>query len=143
MIRFEISDLVADPRPPTDRIELVANVEANFSIMVDDRLVYQEVSFPVVELAVALHQWLAHRGPDNPDFEFESMSAEEPGLVWIRWAGSGWRVGSIDQEQPELTVFDQDEIHASVEALTKHLAQRIQEKFGASWAEALSKLLRE
>jgi hypothetical protein len=81
-----------------DRDEVLLGLVADFSITIGDRLLYREVDFPVVELAAGLLRWLDQRPKPGDDFEWESMETAEPGCVWIRSAGEGWRIGSIHQE---------------------------------------------
>jgi hypothetical protein len=80
-----------------DAFDLLLGVEATFAIAVGGRLIYTEPSFPIVELRAALEDWLTS-GP-HVDFEFESMEADEPDLVWIRrQLSGGWRAGSAFQD---------------------------------------------
>lgn len=73
--------------------DYLISMDARFSIIEGDSIIYDEPAFPVVELARSLQFWLSQ--PHHSDFEFESMSFEEPGAVFIRQAESGWQVGSI------------------------------------------------
>jgi hypothetical protein len=91
-----------------DRFDLLLGVEAVFALKVDDRLIYTEPMFPIVELREALAAWLPPKVDD--DFEFVSMESDERGLVWLRRQPSGrWRAGSILQDDitfDELTDID-------------------------------------
>lgn len=78
-----------------DRFDLLLGVEATLSLAVNDRLIYTEPMFPIVELRSAIAQW----GPEMGDFEFESMESDERDLIWIRRQSSGrWRAGSALQD---------------------------------------------
>lgn len=141
MIEFQISNLRADPTFPIDRITFAANVESDFAVFADGRLVYEESDFPVVELAVAFHLWQQNRVDSEPDFEFDSMSFEELGMVWIRWAGDGWRVGSLNQERPEMAVFSSEDIDAAIYRFNKELEKEVLESFGETWVREFRTLL--
>jgi hypothetical protein len=83
--------------------DLLLGVSANFEIRVDGRILFSEPMFPVVELRVALKQWLEDGFKRHNDFEFESMESEEAGIVWLRYQNSGgWRIGSLQQEYLEI-----------------------------------------
>lgn len=73
--------------------DYLVSLDADFRIRDGAELIYEEPSFPVVELARSLLVWLAD--PDRGDFEFESMSFEEVGTVAVRNTGEGWVVGSV------------------------------------------------
>lgn len=79
-----------------DRFDLTLGVEATLELIVEDRVIYTEPMFPIVELRQALSAWLLN---PSEDFEFISMESDESGLIWIRRQPSGlWRVGSIHQD---------------------------------------------
>jgi hypothetical protein len=49
------------------------------------------------------------------------MDTEEPGWVWFRSAGEGWRVGSLHQEYPELREFSLAELRQAIIEFVTHL----------------------
>lgn len=75
--------------------ELVADylvgIDADFRIEDGSGMIFEEPSFPVVELARSLELWVS--GGANDDFAFESMSSDEA-LVVIRGQEEGWVVYS-------------------------------------------------
>lgn len=86
--------------------DVVLGVEATLRLAAGDgRLVYEESLFPVVELALAIKDWLGTGIDVGRDFSFDSVESDEPGLLWCRVSGQGWRVGAIDQEFPDVTVY--------------------------------------
>lgn len=89
-----------------DAVDLLLGVEATLALAVEERLIFTEPMFPIVELRTAIRQWV----PSSGDFEFESMESDERGLVWFRQQPSGrWRVGSLWQDDiapDELTEDD-------------------------------------
>ncbi len=91
--------------------ELLLGIDATLRLTSrDGRIVYEEVLFPIVELAVALEDWLASGLGAGQDFSFDSMESDEPGLVWCRARGDGWNVGALDEESPDLTIYDNEEV---------------------------------
>jgi hypothetical protein len=77
----------------TTQADYLISLDANFRIEDGETVVYEEPSFPVVELARALLTWL--NDPERGDFEFSSMSFEEVGSVTVRRTPSGWMFGSV------------------------------------------------
>jgi hypothetical protein len=107
--------------------DVFIGVTGRFEITADGTTVYAEDYFPVIELAAELGDWLRSGFQARRDFEFDSMSTPEAGWVWIRHTESGWRVGSLHQERPDVAVRGDSEIHTAVEtfiALVKECAAR-------------------
>lgn len=92
------------------RYDLLLGVVATFEIEVDDRLLYSEVMFPIVELCAALKHWMAEAMTVREPLEFQSMESDEAGLVWIRPQDGGWRIGALDQEYIEMATWSDDQI---------------------------------
>jgi hypothetical protein len=143
VIALGFGPLTSDPSPPRDALELVASVEATFTLRVDNEVVYQEPYFPVVELALSLHRWLKRPLSAQEDFEFESMHIEEPGWVWIRREGSGWRVGSIHQERAVMKVWSSEEVEGVATLFATRLADEIGTAFGAPMRVLFEALARD
>lgn len=130
MIRLEFRDLHTDPPNLSGESEAILGVVGTFELRVRDKLVYAEVDFPLVEFARACNLWLKEARVSEEDFEFESMEATEPGLVWMRREGDGWRIGSILQEYPEMTIFSINQIEAAIVDFSKRLMRDAREKLG-------------
>jgi hypothetical protein len=77
----------------TTRADYLIALDANFIVVVDGVTVYDEPSFPVVELARSLLIRLQHPGRD--DFEFESMSFEEVGSIAFCQTAAGWTFRTV------------------------------------------------
>lgn len=77
----------------------LVDIEADFRLWDGSSVIYEEPYFPVIELARALHVWMASATSD--DFVFDSMSFEEPGAVVIVRDSAGWTFGS--RLTPEVT----------------------------------------
>ena len=75
--------------------ELVADylvgIDADFRIEDDSGVIFEEPSFPVIELARSLDHWIGTGA--NDDFAFESMSSDEV-LVVICSREDGWVIYS-------------------------------------------------
>lgn len=84
---FNLADLQG-----TTLADYLVNVEADFEIVDGDDLIYDELAFPVAELAREISEWLSRA--EGADFNFESLSFEDPGAVRILSAPDGWIVGS-------------------------------------------------
>jgi hypothetical protein len=102
-IVLTFSEAIVETAQIADASDLLLGISANFEIRADGRVLYSEPMFPVVELRVALKQWLGDGFKRCEDFEFESMESEEAGMVWLRYQSSdGWRIGSLQQEYLEM-----------------------------------------
>jgi hypothetical protein len=120
MLELRFSDLYddggrADPIPEVD-------VSASeFSIVVSGKTLYSEPHMTVIELVGALTRWLRVPRESRSDFEFDSMSTDERGLVWIKSTNGGYRIGSVHQAYEELREFSDLEIRAAVEKFRDRL----------------------
>jgi hypothetical protein len=77
--------------------DFLVNIEADIEVVDHDRIIYQELSFPIVELARELAAWMARDGGDKDaaEFSFSSMSFDVDGAIEIRRLLSGWVIGSV------------------------------------------------
>jgi hypothetical protein len=77
--------------------DFLVNMEANIEVVDGDRIIYQELSFPVVELARELSAWMAREDAeiDGSDFTFSSMSFDVDGAIEIKRLPAGWVIGSV------------------------------------------------
>lgn len=106
--------------------DLEIGVTATLSLRVAERIIYQEVLFPIVELRIALDRWY-RRGADTSDFEFVSMESDEAGLVWLRRQPSGcWRAGAVHQDAPGLEEFDWNQVVAAIERYVAQVDQWVE-----------------
>lgn len=116
-LRFDCVDLVFELPSLRGPYDVEVGVVATLTVTVQDRLVYREVQFPVVELRLALGRWSC--GPEV-DFEFESMASDETGLIWLRRQPSGlWRVGSVHQDRPEMAELERPVIIDAIDRLAE------------------------
>ncbi|MGL5866611.1 MAG: hypothetical protein ACRCYX_12225 [Dermatophilaceae bacterium] len=100
------TDAVMNSRGLPEPYDAVLGVEATLQLTSGDgRLVYEEPFFPVVELALALEDWLKSGLGAGKDFSFDSVESDESGLLSCRPHGCGWRIGALEQEFADMTVY--------------------------------------
>lgn len=128
MIKFSFENLHADSPKLTKPHEFLLRIVADFSMWSDNRLLYEEPEFCVVEFAQQLDDWL--KEPDAPDFEYDAIDAEEPGLVWFRFEKDGWRVGSLFQEQPEMREHSRESLKSAAMEFMAQLDSALEANFG-------------
>jgi len=94
-IRYSEIDL-SDLRVNT-LADFLVNMEADIEVLDQGKIIYSELSFPVVELARELAAWMAKEGAekDVADFSFSSMSFDVAGAIEIKRVPSGWVIGSV------------------------------------------------
>lgn len=105
---FRAPHLERNPiRHPDD---LLLGVVADIEWTVGDRVLFAEEMVPVVELALAMRGWLARGLPLGEEFSYDSVEADDTGLIWTRREAGGWRVGALFQEYPEMTIWSPEEV---------------------------------
>lgn len=87
------ANLKSDELRDTTLADYLISVEGDLRIVEGDRVIYEEPSFPILELARSLRRWL--KAPVVTDYAFESMSFEEVGVVEVRQSKAGWAFGSV------------------------------------------------
>ncbi len=87
-IEGELSD-------PPQTFELLLHLVADIYVRCGEDTVYDEESFPVVELAWKLEQWLVEGHPCS--FEFYSMESDEGPLLCFAYADGAYSFSSIHQ----------------------------------------------
>src|SRR4051812_31752439 len=92
-MRLTYERLDASELHGTTQADYLVSLEGDLQIIDDTECILDEPSFPVVELARSLIQWL--EDSDRADFAFESMSFEEVGAVTIRRSDAGWVFSSV------------------------------------------------
>jgi len=112
MLKLLAENLRADRPALATKWDLLLGIVAEFSIVVDERHLYYEEEFPVVEFSARLSDWLRSlgKGSARSDFVFESMESEEPCLISFRCASGGWRLSSKFQRYDEKRVFSCREV---------------------------------
>ncbi len=136
VIDFSFDNLHSDLPELREPHEFLLRIVADFSIWSENRLLYEEPEFCVVEFAQQLDRWL--QGADTTDFEYDATDAEEPGLVWFRFGKEGWRVGSLFQEHPELREYSKERLENAAKAFMTQLDSSLETKFGTRLQEIFS-----
>ncbi len=127
-VTISVSDASFTRASVRDKYDLLLGVEGTLRLAVDDRLIYSEPMFPVVELRDALASWL--RGVDT-DFEFVSVESDEPGLVWFRQQPSGrWRAGSIHQDDIAVVELDRSEVELGCHRFIESVDRWVRDNLG-------------
>jgi len=124
MIKIDVAALHLEP----GSIELDAELEARFvgRLTVSDSrgTVFAEDEFPCLELARALRSWCSSADVPPFDFEFDSMSYPEPGLIWIRRDAVNddeWRVGSVAEPTAKSELASWAEVLQAVDDLAERI----------------------
>jgi hypothetical protein len=86
-------ELVADELRGSTQADYLVSIEGDLRIADSETWVFEEPSFPVVELARSLLRWLDDGS--RTDFAFDSMSYEEVGAVVVRATDRGWVFSSV------------------------------------------------
>lgn len=109
-LAFDLGNVHVDGPEPRERWQVLLRIVGDFAVRVEGRDLYTEVDFTLMEFAAAAARWLRIAAGERPDLTFTSMEAEEEGLVWVRRADDGWRVGSVHQsfEAPPVPLADVD-----------------------------------
>jgi hypothetical protein len=94
-IRYSEIDL-SDLRVNT-LADFLVNMEADIEVLDQDKIIYRELSFPVVELARELASWMAREDAEKAveEFSFPSISFDVDGAIEITRLPSGWVIGSV------------------------------------------------
>lgn len=132
-LRFQSLRADGSLRSKWDRL---LKIVADFEIIVEERPLFFQTEFPVVEFWLQLTRWLDGlvTGGTN-DFEYQTMESDEPALVWFCRRSVGWLVGCLDPEYEEAREFELSEVvHASREFVTD-LEREVCERFGINLAK--------
>jgi hypothetical protein len=132
-LRVFFDNLRLDPsfNPFEESWQIELGIVGDFVIRVNDKILYKEVGFCLVEFAVQISRWLK-KDQLNKDFIYVTAESEEIGIVWIKYCENKWRVGSVHQEYEELSLFESEEIRRAlqkyIEDLINSLPRRFREK---------------
>lgn len=122
----------AELRGATQADFLIA-VDGTLRIASDDAVLFEEPSFPVVELAWLLSSW---RAAPRAGFQFDSMSFEEVDTVEITPSTAGWMVASRYRPGSVIGPFAWAEVDASIRTFVADIERELR-ALGLDPAEAL------
>lgn len=121
MITLDFGDLVVE-RTPTNESEASLWINAPFRFFVDGYRLIDEPSFPVFELAKALHLWNGMEA-----FEYASMEADVSPLLIIETKGGFYLASPLSQTCSD-TIVDRDSllrcVRGFVETVWAEVAKR-------------------
>jgi hypothetical protein len=122
---------LGEPTGPLEqREDYLRHIVADFRVFAGTEVIYRDVDFPVLELALALAGWAEAAPVSGEEFSFESRLSALPGLIKILHGVQGWSVRSIQQELPSSVVFPLAQIVDVVEEFIAALDERVLEAHG-------------
>lgn len=125
-MRFSYRDISFDDLRGDLVTDYLVAVEADLQIVDGERTVYEEPSFPVVELARALQAWSG--APVRDDFVFDSLSSDVPGLVTVAREGDLWVVFSATEPASRSAPLPAPEIDACVRQFIDEVAAELRDR---------------
>jgi hypothetical protein len=85
----------------SDKWDVIVKYVGDFSIIVENELVYSEVDFCLVEFALDLAHWCAVSTDLGPNFIYSSVESEVEGLVSFTRASVGrWHISTAFRSNP-------------------------------------------
>lgn len=124
MIAIGVTALQLEPGSVELDAELEARCVGQLTVSDGRGVLFAEDAFPCLELALALRRWRSSRGMPSSDFEFDSMSYPDPGLVWIRRdpvSDDRWRVGSIAEPTTESELLSWTEVAQAIDEFIENV----------------------
>ncbi|HVM83602.1 MAG TPA: hypothetical protein VMW18_06915 [Candidatus Binatia bacterium] len=110
-VTFAFEHLKSDVDQPEEGWELLLRITADFSVLINGRMFYSEVAFPVVEFAARAALWLK----DGGDLSYESMdSQEKPLLTFFRGGDGKFRPYSPHQEFQMADYIDENALRQAI-----------------------------
>jgi hypothetical protein len=93
------------------RWDMLLRIVGDFSVTIDSRVLYAEVEFCLVELAVQLGHWLGKLQEAPLDFSYDSMESDQAGLISITRVGEdAWKIAAAHEEYDEERCFSTAEV---------------------------------
>ena len=109
------------------RWDILLRVVGDLTIDVGTSRVLQEPNFPLVELAVALANWIAAVSDSGPEFSFVSMESVEGALVTFTLVAPGvWAIEhGVSEASSDVPRVTTNELRHSVILFFKELHARL------------------
>ncbi|MER5880695.1 hypothetical protein ABT119_32870 [Streptomyces sp. NPDC001910] len=104
---FSYSNFTTQDLRGTSIEQLYTNIEADLRVSDGETLIYSEVLFPVAELASKLLDWILEPENERPNFNLDSMSFSEIGVITITRKEGGWRIGSVLSSGAKSGILDE------------------------------------
>lgn len=135
MIIVKLSEIHKDPEniKLEDLHEIYINIEGRVTIHVGSTLYFNE-SFPIVELAAALNDWL--RKPEGVDFKYESMDDDDPDTFdIIAIDQESYQLRSSWQETECNNHLSRDAVVAFIQAYIQQVKDAVLKQIGINLSE--------
>lgn len=129
---FRVED---DISTPPERHELLLRIVADIRLICDGKAIYEEESFPVVELAFFLERWLAEQ--QGTSFEFTSMEATEGPQIVFRFESNGYTVAAFDELNKCKQVVEVDTLKQAVNSFCQSVRSNSRNLIGFDAVEAV------
>lgn len=123
-LSFTFSDLHPDaPALPGDLDWLLRFVAGTFEVGVGDARVFEELDFPVLDLARALDTWIVTDLASRRDFNYEVPGGTTRTLT-MSWSPDGWAIDSVHRsaEEPVPRLLSDVELKSGVRSFIDELA---------------------
>jgi len=140
-LSFEIERLHFDAAyaPFQEDYQLMLGVVATFRISLNNKLLFEEAEFPVVEFAVQLAAWFPDGFLAENAFIYTSMESEIKEFIWLRPSDTGWNIGSEFAPLP----FDASVTERDLERAIADFQARLLYDLPSEFLPPISKLLRD
>ena len=127
---FQLTDPLGPVGPDEPRTALVDNVVGDFRLFAGSELIYRDADFPLLELVLALTQWLGQARSRGGEFAFVSRSSAVGPLFRFLRGYDGWHVTSIQRPLPSSFVYSLDELVAATAAFVAEASEAMQARHG-------------
>lgn len=130
-ICFSISSRPTSPCGP----KLFSEVEGGLSILIDGKIVFNEVGILLLELAQCMNHWLsAIKEGRLGDFIYESMDYEDGPVLEFNRRNGGWNISSVwmEERRPKCFVLHEDLVKAVGDFISE-----IRREFGEACVDEL------
>jgi len=120
---------------PPQRFELLLHIVADICVRCGDTTVYEEESFPVVELALSLEQWVLES--DRSSFEFFSMESDDGPLLRFYNTNGAYSFSSVHQSRECRVELDREALNSTLLEYCSNVRRASKELIGIDAVEAV------
>lgn len=105
---------------------------ADFMIIINNQVLYDETDFCVVEFALALRLWLDQKDDQISDFIYETIESDLKEFVYFKQVNHNWLIGAANQNYEENTTFPYMTLTKAVENYLSDLNEMLLLQFNCS-----------